>query len=125
MKNFPKFNLIVRNEPQTKHYPLIATSFDYLLRFKIEVENEKGVHIIPDILCNGGGVIVSYFEMVQNLNMDHWSEDYIYGRLDEKMTAAYHRVIEYSKKNSIPMRMAAYTIALESLVEAMTARGWI
>ncbi len=90
-----------------------------------EIMNKKGIHIIPDLLCNGGGVIVSYFEMVQNMNMDHWAEDYIYRRLDEKMTRAYHKVLEFSKKNSITMRKAAYTIALEEVVDAMTARGWV
>ncbi len=90
-----------------------------------EIMNKRGIHIIPDLLCNGDGVIVSYFEMVQNMNMDHWVEDYIYRRLDEKMTRAYHKVLEFSKKNSITMRKAAYTIALEEVVDAMKARGWV
>ncbi|WOF15445.1 Glu/Leu/Phe/Val dehydrogenase [Methanoplanus sp. FWC-SCC4] len=86
---------------------------------------DMGINIIPDILCNGGGVIVSYYEMVQNLNMDKWTEDEIFRRLDEKMTMCYRAVIGAAKEYNISMRKAAYTIAVSRVVKAMKYRGWV
>jgi len=86
---------------------------------------EKGVHVIPDFLCNAGGVTVSYLEMVQNFYMYYWDEERVYSCLNQKMTAAYHHVYLTSKKYSINMRQAAYIVAVERVVEAMKLRGWV
>ena len=86
---------------------------------------KNGVHVIPDFLCNAGGVVASYFEMVQNFYMYFWDEKAIHERLDKKMTFAYHSVLNTSKKYNINMRQAAYVIAVERVVEAMKLRGWV
>ncbi len=90
-----------------------------------EILYQKGVHVIPDFLCNAGGVTVSYFEMVQNFYMYYWEEDDIYRQLDKKMTIAYHAVLATSKKYKINMREAAYVVAVDRVVQAMKLRGWV
>ena len=86
---------------------------------------QNGVHVIPDFLCNAGGVTVSYFEMVQNFYMYTWEEVDVRERLDKKMTAAYHSVLNTSQEFKINMRQAAYVRAVERVVEAMKLRGWV
>jgi len=86
---------------------------------------KNDVHVIPDFLCNAGGVTVSYFEMVQNFYMCCWDEKEVHERLERKMTAAYHSVLNASKEYSINMRQAAYVQAVKRVAEAMKLRGWV
>ncbi len=90
-----------------------------------EILYKKEVHVLPDFLCNAGGVTVSYFEMVQNFYMYYWDEKEVYERLDKKMTSAYYSVLDASKEYKVNMRQAAYSIAVKRVAEAMKLRGWI
>ncbi len=84
---------------------------------------ERGVEFVPDILCNAGGVLVSYFEWVQSLQSFFWSEDEILARLRRLMIEAFEQVWDASRQQEIDMRTAAYTIAIQRVVDAIEARG--
>ncbi len=83
----------------------------------------RGVFLIPDILCNAGGVTVSYFEWVQDLNRDHWSEVTVNGKLHEIMTRAFAETLEIAGREQVHMRMAAYLLAVQRVADATAMRG--
>ncbi len=89
---------------------------------KVLVDN--GVFIIPDFLCNAGGVTVSYFEGVQNAYNYYWDEEEIHERLGRKMTKAFQAVLSESLERKVSMRVAAYIVAVARVAEAMRLRGW-
>ena len=86
---------------------------------------ENHVYVIPDFLCNAGGVTVSYFEMVQNASDLYWDADEVYERLDKKMTSAFHTVHTTAKQYKVHNRLGAYIVAVGRVVEAMRLRGWV
>ncbi len=88
-----------------------------------EILNDRGIFIIPDILCNAGGVIVSYFEWVQNLQELFWKENHINVQLEEIMKDAFQNVLRTAKEHREVMRMAAYIVALKRVEQATVDRG--
>jgi glutamate dehydrogenase (NAD(P)+) len=90
-----------------------------------EILFEKGVYVIPDFLCNAGGVTVSYFEQVQNAYGYYWDIDMVYQRLDQKMTAAFEGVHNTAQRFGIYQRTAAYVVAVARVAEACKLRGWV
>lgn len=84
---------------------------------------ERGVVVVPDILANAGGVIVSYFEWVQAHQAYQWSEREVNDRLEERLTTAWHDVIEYASTHSLTYRAAATALAVRRVTEAHRQRG--
>jgi glutamate dehydrogenase (NAD(P)+) len=84
---------------------------------------DKGVFLIPDILCNAGGVTVSYFEWVQDLQNLFWREATINARLKEVMVKSFNDVLQMSLKNKVNMRTAAYMVAVARVADATLTRG--
>ncbi|MFO8017109.1 MAG: Glu/Leu/Phe/Val dehydrogenase [Promethearchaeia archaeon] len=86
---------------------------------------EKGISVIPDFLCNAGGVTVSYFEMVQGYYHYFWSEKEVFEALDNTMTKAYKSTVEAAREYESNNRMGAYIISIERVIDAMKLRGWL
>lgn len=83
----------------------------------------SGILIVPDILANTGGVVVSYFEWVQGIQCFFWREDEINKRLREVMDSAFHEVLEISQREQVTMRDAAYILAIDHSTRAVQIRG--
>lgn len=90
-----------------------------------EVLKSKNIFVIPDFLCNAGGVTVSYFESVQNDMNYYWTRKEVLERLDDKITDAFSAVYEIAEQEKVFMRDAAYMVAINRVVKAMQLRGWI
>jgi glutamate dehydrogenase (NAD(P)+) len=90
-----------------------------------DILHKSNVFVIPDFLCNAGGVTVSYFEWVQNQCSYYWEENEVHERLDKKMTKAFYDVLETSVNRKVDMRTAAYMVAVQRVTDAMKLRGWV
>jgi glutamate dehydrogenase (NAD(P)+) len=88
-----------------------------------EVLFSNGVFLIPDILCNAGGVTVSYFEWVQDLNRDHWSEANVNEKLREIMVRAFGEVLDIADREQCDNRTASYLLAVKRVADATALRG--
>ena len=86
---------------------------------------DKGVFCLPDFLCNAGGVIVSYFEQVQNAYGFYWDAEMVGERLDRKISAAFQDVYDVAERYGVHPRVAAYLIAVARVAEACQLRGWV
>jgi glutamate dehydrogenase/leucine dehydrogenase len=91
--------------------PVTEEAYEYL--------SKKGVVIVPDVLANSGGVTVSYLEWVQNKACYYWSEEEVNSKLEVMMKKAFEAIWKKSTEKKIPLKQAAFEVALEKIVSAM------
>jgi glutamate dehydrogenase (NAD(P)+) len=87
------------------------------------VLEDNGVLVLPDVLANAGGVVVSYFEWVQGLQEYFWKEEEVNARLDDIVTRAFRETVQTRDRHKTSMRMAAYGVAVKRVAEATVTRG--
>jgi len=119
-------NVITKeNAPRIKAKLVAALANGPITPEADEILNHNEIFVIPDFLCNAGGVTVSYFEWVQCLDKYYWDEDEVHHRLSRNMRRAFQAVLAESLKRKVTMRLAAYIVAVAHVAEAMRLRGWV
>jgi glutamate dehydrogenase (NAD(P)+) len=88
-----------------------------------EILEDRGVLVLPDVLANAGGVVVSYFEWVQGLQEYFWKEEQVNARLNDIVTRAFRETSEAMAAHKTSMRLAAYGLAVRRVAEATITRG--
>ena len=102
---------------------IAGTTRIFSIARKSKILHDKGVFVVPDILANAGGLVVSYFEWVQDLQSFFWSEEEVNNQLGRVMDTAFHEVLEISQRYKVDMRDAAYILAIKRIADTMHARG--
>ncbi len=90
-----------------------------------EILRSNGKYVIPDFLCNAGGVTVSYFEWVQNIGGFYWAIEEVHDRLKAKMVEAFHAVHNMAQEKNVDNRTGAYLVSVQRVAEVMRLRGWV
>lgn len=117
-------NQINRTNLETIHAQYIVEAANGPVSMEADaILHDKGILIVPDILANAGGVVVSYFEWVQNIQEMWWTEEKVNQTLEEKMGAAFSDVWETAKIRRISLRKAAYLIAVKRVIDTKKLRG--
>lgn len=106
------------NAPDIKAKIILEMANGPTTREADEILKEKGVMVIPDILANAGGVVVSYFEWYQNMHSEKWSKEDVFQKLEQKMRTAAGGVFTTAQKHDVTLRDAAYLVALQRLAMA-------
>ena len=88
-----------------------------------KILNDKGIVVVPDILSNAGGVVVSYFEWVQNIQSVSWTEEAVNEKLKGIMDSAFEAVYDIASEKHVPLRTGAYLISVKRVVDAKKARA--
>ena len=116
------------NEERAKHIDckLIVEGANGPMTTKADkILQKNNIEVIPDILANSGGVVVSYFEWIQNKQNVRWTNEYVVNQLDLKMKTCYEKVKELSKKYNCTMREASFIYSLQSLEKIYIKKGII
>jgi glutamate dehydrogenase (NAD(P)+) len=88
-----------------------------------DILRDRNILVVPDILANAGGLIVSYFEWVQGLQEYYWSREAVHDELKKRMKSTFIRVADYAEKEGIPMRLAALMLGIRQVSRAKKLRG--
>ena len=115
--------ITARNAPRVRAKMIIEGANGPMTPQADDILNDNGVFVVPDILANAGGVIVSYFEWVQDLQSFFWEEDEISLRLRRIISRSFDEVHALAEEEQVSMRQAAYMVALRREQEALQLRG--
>ena len=111
------------NAPDIKARFIVEGANGPTTREADEILNERGITVVPDILANAGGVVVSYFEWVQDLQCFFWDEEEVNHNLQRILVRSFKEVWDYSEEQSVPLRLGAYMLAVDRVAGAVQARG--